>query len=784
MVSARSIRAGAAYVELTVKDGQLVRGLERAKARLKAFSAGISDLGRKLMGLSALGGAPLIFGAKTFADFDKQMAMVSTMLDKPEEHMQRFTEGIRKMSVRFGEDTGALAKGLYDILSASVAPEHALRVLEATMRAARGGITDAATATQAIINVLNAFHIPASRAGEVADMLFTTVRRGVLTFEEMAQSVVMVTATAAAAGLSMDDMGAAIATMTRNGLKADMAAVALQNILKEFLDPSKQGAALAKKYGIELSTMGLKADGLLCIMKKLSALPADVIAKIFPNIRGLRGIYALRGDVAGLAKDLDMMRNKAGATDTAFGKMDRTLSASFAKLWQSLKLVSSAIGEAIAPTLQKWMGDLTKILGNVARWISQNKQLVVSFMKWVAIIGAVGAALIGLAGAATLASVVIGGLGTIFSAITGILSGIVTIGTWLITTLGAGLAALASPLGIIVGGFIALVAGMAYAGGYGGKLLSWLGKRFDALKSDALAAFQGIKDALIAGDFGLAARILWLTLKMEWQKGIHWLTEWWVAFKEVFMRTATDAFYGAVKILAGAWDGMRALWVITVNFLSKVWTNFTAGVQKAWNSVQGFLTKGFLKVMSLWDENITEESYRNIDRETQQKNQGIEQKRQAALQESERQYRDDLARIGQDYEGTVSELNKEAAAAHANRRKRYQDELRASQDAVDKAKQEWRDALAEAARKRAEAEAEQPEAPVVDDIAQKLKAAGQALGDTLRNIEVKGTFSAIAARGMGIGSNAAERTADATEETARNTRRILDEVEDGGLAFG
>jgi len=615
-------------------------------------------------------------------------------------------------------------------------------------------------------------------------MLFTTVRRGVLTFEEMAQSVGAVTATAAAAGLSMDDMGAAIATMTRNGLKADMAVTALQNILKEFLNPSKQGAELAKKYGIELSTMGLKADGLLGIMRKLSALPPDVIAKMFSNIRGLRGIYALRGDVDGLAKDLEMMRNKAGATETAFGKMDRTLSASFAKLWQSLKLVSSAIGEAIAPTLQKWMGDLTKILGNVARWISQNKQLVVSFMKWVAIIGAVGAALVGLAGAATLASVVIGGLGTIFSAITGILSGIVTIGTWLITTLGAGLAALASPLGIIVGGFIALVAGMAYAGGYGGKLLSWLGKRFDALKSDALEAFQGIKDALIAGDFGLAARILWLTLKMEWQKGIHWLTEWWVAFKEVFMRTATDAFHGAVKILAGAWDGMRALWVITVSFLSKVWTNFTAGVKTAWNTVQGFLTKGFLKVMSLWDENITEESYRNIDRETQQKNQGIEQRRQAALQESERQYRDDLARIGQDYEGTVSELNKEAAAAHAGRRKRYQDELRASQDAVDKAKQEWRDALGEAARKRAEAEAEQPEPPVVDDIAQKLKAAGQALGDTLRNIEVKGTFNAIAARGMGIGSNASERTADATEETARNTRRILDEVEDGGLAFG
>jgi len=742
MVSARSIRAGAAYVELTVKDGQLVRGLERAKARLKAFSAGISDLGRKLMSLSALGGAPLIFGAKTFADFDKQMAMVSTMLDKPEEHMQRFSEGIRKMSVRFGEDTGTLAKGLYDILSASVAPEHALTVLEATMRAAKGGITDAATATQAIINVLNAFHIPASRAGEVADMLFTTVRRGVLTFEELAQSVGAVTATAAAAGLSMDDMGAAIATMTRNGLKADMAVVALQNILKEFLDPSKQGAELAKKYGIELSTMGLKADGLLGIMKKLSALPPDMIAKMFPNIRGLRGIYALRGDVEGLAKDIGLMGQKSGAAQTAFEKMAGRLSSSFAKLWQSLKLVSSVIGEAIAPILQKWSDGLTKVAQGVARFVSTHRPLINTWLRWTVIIGAVGAALVGLAGAATAASLVIGGLGTIFSAVGGVLSGIVTVGTWLITTLAAGLAALASPLGIVVGGFIALAAGMAYAGGYGGKLLSWLGGRFDALKTVALEAFQGIKDALIAGDFALAARILWLTLKMEWQKGVFWLTEWWVAFKEVFMKTATDAFYGAVKILAGAWEGMRALWEITTTALANLWDGFISGLLKAWNWAGAMLQKAWVRMKGALGLDVNVEAeVQAIDQALSGKNAEVDRQRAADKERRNRERDAALAGIGQEYEGTVAQLDQEAAEAHADRKRRYQAELRAGQEAVDKARQEWKDALAEAATKRVAVERTDEAPPGVDDIAQKLNAAGQALGDTLRNIEVRGTFS-------------------------------------------
>ena len=47
---------------------------------------------------------------------------------------------------------------------------------------------------------------------------------------------------------------------------------------------------------------------------------------------------------------------------------------------------------------------------------------------------------------------------------------------------------------------------------------------------------------------------------------------------------------------------------------------------------------------------------------------------------------------------------------------------------------------------------------------------------------MRGTFNAAAAAGLGTGS-VAERTARATEATAKNTKRLLDEAESGGLAF-
>jgi len=48
MPPANSIRAGAAYVELTVNNSLLVRGLRQAQSHLKAFSATVSSWGREI----------------------------------------------------------------------------------------------------------------------------------------------------------------------------------------------------------------------------------------------------------------------------------------------------------------------------------------------------------------------------------------------------------------------------------------------------------------------------------------------------------------------------------------------------------------------------------------------------------------------------------------------------------------------------------------------------------------------------------------------------------------
>jgi len=95
---------------------------------------------------------------------------------------------------------------------------------------------------------------------------------------------------------------------------------------------------------------------------------------------------------------------------------------------------------------------------------------------------------------------------------------------------------------------------------------------------------------------------------MEWKRGIHFLNGLWVKFKDFFLTIATDAFYGAVALLAEAWAGLQVAWVETTAFLGNVWTKFTKYVVKAWNKVQGWLAKRWVEILGFFDETIDVEA--------------------------------------------------------------------------------------------------------------------------------------------------------------------------------
>jgi len=437
-------------------------------------------------------------------------------------------------------------------------------------------------------------------------------------------------------------------------------------------------------------------------------------------------------------------------------------------LWRVFKQGVFVIGSALAPVMKDFAERAARIIKNTVDWVRQNKELIVTIFKVAAAVMAGGAALIVLGG-------LLSGLGTIFGMLATVAAGVGTA----LAAVGTVLGAILSPIGLVAAAVASLAGYFLYVSGAGERALSWLGRQFNALRDTAIAAWRGISDALAAGDIALAAKVLWLTLKMEWQKGIAWLTDKWIAFKEALMAVWTEAVYGTAKILTSAWAGIQAAWVETVAFMSKAWTIFTSGLVTGWRTAQNWIAKKFVDLMAMFDDSVDVEGAQKIlDEDFQREQRQREARTQEQLREIETTRQARQKTIDEAERGTLGELDKEKNARHTSRKKQYDADLKASEDAVKQARKDWQAALDEAAQKRAAIAEETAPGP--------MKKLGDLEGMDIEGLgkkaSVQGTFNAMAARGLDTGGPA-ERTARGVEEVARNTKELVKEAKLGGLVF-
>ena len=350
----------------------------------------IKKAGKYMTVFGGIATAAFALSVKSAANFETQLANVSTMLDESAmKILPEYRKGLQSLSVDFGESTQTLSKGLYDILSASIPPAEALSVLEVSAKAAAAGITDTGVAADAITTILNSYGFEAEDAGRVSDVLFAIVKEGKTTFAELAPSIGKVAATASMAGLDFEDLGASIATMTRAGIRTEETMTAINGVLIAFLKPTDEAIAAAKGFGLELNTNTLQTIGMTGVMEKLTNATAEQLAAIFPNIRGLKGMAAALGDAEGYARSYALMLNSAGLTQEAFEKQSATLNFKLGQLKEMFNLMKVTIGTALMPAVEDVIKKVVGVLKKVKEWTEANPELTKTIVKWAAGISAV-----------------------------------------------------------------------------------------------------------------------------------------------------------------------------------------------------------------------------------------------------------------------------------------------------------------------------------------------------------------------------------------------------------
>ena len=326
---------------------------------LKSSSQALTRTMRNMASATARWGKrfAVVYGAasvKALASFQDQMAFVNTMLDEQtQKYLPQYEKAIKDMSIVFGESTKTMSRGLYDILSASIPADKAIGTLTASVQAARAGMTSTALAADVITTMLNAYNLEASKAGDVSDLLFAIVKRGKTTFSELGGSIGMVASNAAVAGVSMEELGTAIAIMTRAGLKTDIAMTALRQLIATFTGkPGEEAQRAARQLGLTLTATTLRAEGLVGILKALKNANEEQLSAIIPNIRAYTGFATMLQKVTDIGTDMEMMLNRAGMTQEAYQKTTASLGHDLRQLWSIIKILTVNLGKGFEKAIK------------------------------------------------------------------------------------------------------------------------------------------------------------------------------------------------------------------------------------------------------------------------------------------------------------------------------------------------------------------------------------------------------------------------------------------------
>jgi TP901 family phage tail tape measure protein len=211
----------------------------------------------------------------------------------------------------------------YEILSSGFSNvADASEITRVSVLGAKAGFTDTATVADATTSVLNAYGLAASDAALIVDKFAVVQDKGKTTIGQFAGQLGKIAPIAKAAGVSFDEVSAAIATTTATGIKTESAVSGVRQAIVTLLKPTAAATKELEKYGIANSAAILKTEGLAGVLGRLSkagATSSEQLSKIFTDVDGLAAVLPLiSGDLGKFNDNLAAIGNASGKAQQGF----------------------------------------------------------------------------------------------------------------------------------------------------------------------------------------------------------------------------------------------------------------------------------------------------------------------------------------------------------------------------------------------------------------------------------------------------------------------------------
>jgi TP901 family phage tail tape measure protein len=343
----------AIFIPLVTKfDDKGLTGAKRALANFQNFAV---DVGRiAATAIAAVGVASVREAVQFESSFAKIQALVGVTADE----IGELEAAAKRLGPAVGISANEAAEALFFITSAGLRGASATEVLEASLKGSAIGLGDTKTIADLATSAVNAYGEANLGGAEAVDILAEAVRLGKLEPAELAASMGQVLPLASNLGVGFDEVGAAMAGMSKTGTDASTAATQLRGIFNALIKPTGEANKALEDMGLSAEDLRtqIREKGLFSTLETLTGAfdgNIEATASVFGNVRALSGVLDLMGESVDENRDLFAeMTDGVGILDEALEIVSETSEFKFNKAMETARTSLLEIGSAILDNLQ------------------------------------------------------------------------------------------------------------------------------------------------------------------------------------------------------------------------------------------------------------------------------------------------------------------------------------------------------------------------------------------------------------------------------------------------
>jgi len=346
------------------------REIAKMQEQTKTFSQKFAAMGKKIQSVGAsvskVGGGltksvtlPIVgigaAAAATAIEFESSMSKITGLVGIAADEVKAMESAVLDLAGRTAKAPQELADALFVITSAGLRGADAMDALEFAAKAGAAGLGETNDIARALAGTMNAYGSEVVDAARATDVIVATARAGNFETSQFAGALGRVLPFAKQAGSSVEDLGGAVALLTRTNGDAAQSVTQVQALFRSFVVPTQEAKKILDEVGLSAGDLrdAISRDGLPAALQMLDERLGgnrEQLGRLLGSSEAASAAFQiLDADAAALEGTFGAVNSATGITDEAFGVVADTTQFKLNQALTELKASLIEIGAIILP---------------------------------------------------------------------------------------------------------------------------------------------------------------------------------------------------------------------------------------------------------------------------------------------------------------------------------------------------------------------------------------------------------------------------------------------------